>query len=47
METLLIGGRVFDGVNTSSDETGVLIDGGVITRIAPAAEFESFQRKED
>ncbi|MBT5139895.1 MAG: amidohydrolase family protein [Acidimicrobiaceae bacterium] len=45
METLLIGGRVFDGVNIVSDETGVLIDGGVITRVAPAAEFESFSGK--
>ncbi len=42
METLLLGGRVFDGVNAPTDGLGVLIGGGVITRVAPAAEFEGF-----
>ncbi len=42
MQTLFIGGRLFDGMNAPTDGVGVLVEDGVIARVAPDAEFEGF-----
>ncbi len=42
MATLYAGGRVFDGAGAVLENHGVMVDGGVIARIAPVAEFEGF-----
>ena len=43
MATLYSGGRVIDGAGTVLDEHGVLVEGAVIARIAPLAEFAGFE----
>jgi len=43
MATLFQGGKVFDGRNSPVEGHGVLVDGGVIERFAPVAEFEGFE----
>lgn len=42
MQTLFIGGQVFDGRSEPVEGHGVLVDGDTIIRFAPAAEFEGF-----
>ncbi|MCP3854422.1 MAG: amidohydrolase family protein [Actinomycetia bacterium] len=42
MSVLFIGGKVFDGFVAPVDGLGVLVDGGRIERVRPAAEFEGF-----
>lgn len=43
MATLYSGGRVIDGAGNVLEEHGVLVEGAVITRIAPLAEFAGFE----
>ncbi len=42
METLFIGGKLFDGENEILDGQGVLVDAGRVVRTAPAGEFSGF-----
>lgn len=42
MQTLLSGGRFFDGQTEIVDGIGVLIDDGIISRVAPIQEFDGF-----
>ena len=42
MQTLLTGGKFFDGKNALADGVGVLVEDGAIARVAPATEFEGF-----
>lgn len=42
MQTLYIGGKVFDGERALADGVGVLVENGKIRRIAPQGEFAGF-----
>jgi len=42
MQTLFIGGKIFDGRNATQDDHGVLVEDGRIKRVALKGEFDGF-----
>ncbi|MDP6689363.1 MAG: amidohydrolase family protein [Alphaproteobacteria bacterium] len=43
METLFVGGLVFDGRNEPTPAMGVLVKGGRVSKVAPAKQFADYQ----